>query len=230
MTDASDGKRPPTIPPPRKDRPPLRANIFSAMQKGNTALMPLFPYLHPGAMVPAGAVLRGGPDRSYGHFFHHNTVDEVVVAFAANGSLLQTGQVFVGGRVHGVNSFLKNEKDPASYAVMCITQRQSEGEAQKEAVSIQCAKCRTQVFRRDFDATPPADALEPYHPFPSIVVTLEIVGEYNADAALRTCASCGHVNEPFPAAAWGWGGYASQSATILDGRRLLAAVAEQARG
>jgi hypothetical protein len=218
------------IPPPRKDRPPLRANIFAAMQKGNTALMPLFPYLHPGAMVPAGAVLRGGPDRNYGHFFHHNTVDEVVVAFAANGSLLQTGQVFVGGRVHGVNSFLKDEKNPASYAVMCITQRQSEDAPQKEAVSVQCAKCRQEVFRRDFDATPPEDAYEPNHPFTTLVMTLAIVREYNGDAALRTCAACGHVNAPFPAEAWGWESYATQSATVLEGRNALAAVAAEARG
>jgi hypothetical protein len=227
MTEASSGP-PLVIPPPRRDRPPLRANIFAAMQKGNTALMPLFPYLHPGAMVPAGAVLQGGPNRSYGHFFHHNTVDEVVVAFAANGSLLQTGQVFVGGRVHGVNSFLKDEKDPASYAVMCITQRQSEGAPQNEAISVQCAKCRREVFRRDFEVTPPADALETDYPFPTLVMTLEVFRDYNADAMLRTCGGCGHVNEPFPAAAWGWDVYVSQSEKVIDGRKSLAAVAERA--
>ena len=98
------------ISPPRSDRLPLRNNIFDAMQKGNTALMPLFPHLYPGAMVPAGAVFRGGPNKYYGHFFHHNTVDEVVVTFGANGALLKTGQVFVGTRMHGVDCFLKNEK------------------------------------------------------------------------------------------------------------------------
>ena len=40
------------IPPPRADRPPIRVNVFEAMQHSNTQLMPLFPYLHPGAMVP----------------------------------------------------------------------------------------------------------------------------------------------------------------------------------
>jgi hypothetical protein len=216
-----------TIPPPRPDRPPLRANIFAAMQKGNTALMPLFPHLYPGAMVPAGAVLRGGPDKRYGHFFHHNTVDEVVVAFAANGSLLQTGQVFVGGRVHGVNSFLKDEKNPDSFALMCITQRQSEDEPQHEAISVQCAQCRNEVFRRDLDATPPADACEPYHPFVTVVWSMSVFREYNASAALRTCPSCGHVNDPFPTSVWGWETYETQSATIIEGRKTLAGAAAQ---
>jgi len=100
------------IAPPRADRPPLRNNLFHALQRGNTTLMPLFPYVHPGAMVPAGAVLWGGPGRTYGQFRHHNTVDEIVFTGAANGALLKTGQVFVGGRVHGVDSFLKDESDP----------------------------------------------------------------------------------------------------------------------
>src|ERR1700722_2435803 len=106
------------IPPPRAARPPMLANAFEAMQRGNTQLMPLFPYLHSGAMVPAGAMILGGPSADYGHFFHHNTQDEVVLALACNGAVLATGQVFVGARIHGVNSFLKNEKDPKAFAIM----------------------------------------------------------------------------------------------------------------
>ncbi len=177
-------------------------------------MMPLFPHLYPGAIVPAGAILRGGPDRSYGHFFHHNTVDEVVVAFAAKGSLLRTGQVFVGGRVHGVNSFLKNEKDPESFAVLCITQRQCESGEQREAFAIQCSACRHEIFRRDFDATPVPDADQVSHPFPTIAALPALCAEYNGDPAIRTCAECGHRNDPFPTAAWGWEGYADQSETV----------------
>ena len=40
------------IPPPRSDRPPLHSNAFDVAQGSNTQLKPLFPYLHPGAMVP----------------------------------------------------------------------------------------------------------------------------------------------------------------------------------
>jgi hypothetical protein len=218
-----------TIPPPRPDRPPLRANVFEAMQHGNTQLMPLFPYLHPGAMVPAGAMILGGPQQGYGHFFHHNTQDEVVVAMAANGAVLSTGQVFVGARIHGVNSFLKNEKDPKSYAVMLITQRQADSGPQSEAVSLRCEKCHEEIFHKEFDATPPPDAMETDVPFVSVDLLPELFAEYNGDATKRTCPKCAHVNEPFPVAAWGWDKYHEQSKAAIEGRKLLAELARAAK-
>ena len=218
-----------TIPLPRADRPPLKANVFEAMQHGNTQLMPLFPYLHPGAMVPAAAMIIGGPNAAYGHFFHHNTQDEIVVALAANGAVLSTGQVFVGARVHGVNSFLKNEKDPKAYAVMLITQRQAASGKQTEACSIRCEKCHEEVFLKEFDATPPPDAMESDHPFVSVAVLPELFAAYNDDAAKRTCPKCNHVNAPFPVAAWGWDKYADQSAVAIAGRRALDEVARGAK-
>ena len=81
------------IPPPRSDRPPMHSNAFDVIQGINTQLKPLFPYLHPGAMVPASALLIGGPSADYGHFFHHNTQHELVLALACNGAVLPTGQV-----------------------------------------------------------------------------------------------------------------------------------------
>jgi hypothetical protein len=218
-----------TIPPPRADRPPLKANVFEAMQHGNTQLLPLFPYLHPGAMVPAGAMIQGGPNQAYGHFFHHNTQDEVVVAMATNGAVLNTGQVFVGARVHGVNSFLKNEKDPKAYAVMLITQRQADSGVQTEACSIRCEKCHEEIFHKEFDATPPPDAKESDHPFVSVAVLPELFADFNNDAAKRTCPKCSHVNAPFPVAAWGWDQYANQSAVAIAGRRALDEVARGAK-
>lgn len=210
-----------TIPPPRADRPPLRVNVFEAMQHGNTQLMPLFPYLHPGAMVPAGAMIIGGPDASYGHFFHHNTQDEVVLAVAANGAVLQTGQVFVGARIHGVNSFLKNEKDPKAYAIMVITQRQADSGPQHEAISLRCEKCHDEIYLREFDATPPTDAMESDHPFVSVALLPGLFAEFNNDTAKRVCGKCGHSNDPFPVAAWGWDKYAIQSNTAIAGRQAL---------
>ena len=53
------------IPPPRPDRPPLHANAFDVAQGSNTQLKPLFPYLHPGAMVPASALLIASARRSH---------------------------------------------------------------------------------------------------------------------------------------------------------------------
>src|SRR4029079_10138238 len=103
------------IPPPRADRQPLHANLFNVMQKANTTLVPLFPYMHPGAMVPAGALFIGGPGRDYGQFYHHNSVDEISIAFVARDATLQSGQLYNGGRVHGVNSFLKDQTKAGSY-------------------------------------------------------------------------------------------------------------------
>jgi hypothetical protein len=210
-----------TIPPPRQDRPPLRNNVFSAMGKGNTALMPLFPHLYPGAMVPAGAVLHGGPGKSYGHFFHHNSVDEVVMTFAAEGALLKTGQLFVGARVHGVDSFLKDETDPKSFAVFCITQRQVESGAQEEAITLACKECREEIFRYEFDVTPEPDASEDQTPFLTIPETLNAINKFNGDEKARTCSKCGHLNEPFPAEPWGWSNYVDQKATVLGARHVL---------
>ena len=217
------------IPPPRADRPPLKTNVFAAMQHANTQLIPLFPYLHPGAMVPAGAILKGGPDANYGHFFHHNTQDEVVVTLASNGCMLQTGQVFVGARIHGVNSFLKNEKDPAAYGVLLITQLQAEAGPQTEAVSLRCEKCHEEIFFREFDATPPADADETRHPFVSVALLPDLFQPFNSDETLRTCGKCGHRNAPFPVAAWGWDRYAMQSALTGMGRNALGVAAEGQR-
>ena len=142
------------IPPPRRDRPPMHANAFDVAQGSNTQLKPLFPYLHPGAMVPCSALLIGGPDADYGHFFHHNTQHEIVLTLAANGAVLPTGQVFIGAVIHGVNSFLKNEKDPKSFATFVITQMQAESGVQTEACSLRCEKCHEQIFFKEFDATP----------------------------------------------------------------------------
>jgi hypothetical protein len=217
------------IPPPRADRPPLRVNVFEAMQHSNTQLMPLFPYLHPGAMVPAGAMIIGGPDAAYGHFFHHNTQDEVVLAMAASGAVLQTGQVFVGARIHGVNSFLKNEKAPGSFGIMVITQRQADSGPQTEAVSLRCEKCHEEIFLQEYDATPPEDAMEGDHPFVSIAAMPALFAGFNGDAALRTCGKCGHVNQPFPVAAWGWDKYTAQSTAAIAGRQLLAAAMHPAK-
>jgi hypothetical protein len=209
------------IPPPHPDRPPLVVNLFEVLQHGNTQLIPLFPYMHPGAMVPAGALLRGGPGKRYGQFFHHNTVDEVVMCYAASGSVLQTGQVFVGGRVHGVTSFLKDEKNPESFAVMCITQRQAENGPQDEAVELRCGKCNESVFHESFDGTPPAESPEGIYAFPSISVPPKLLAAYNASPERRTCRSCGHVNEPFPLADWGWETYLECSERTSAGLQLL---------
>jgi hypothetical protein len=209
------------IPPPRADRPPLRANVLSHMQQANTAQAPLFPYLHPGAIVATGALFVGEPNKDYGQFYHHNTVDEVIFAFVANGATLQTGQLYTGGRVHGVNSFLKDQTAPGSFALFTVTQRQLEAGAQPEAIALLCMKCRKEIFKAEFDGATPPDALEIDHPFASAARLPALLRGFNEDPEQRRCAGCDHVNEPFPVHLWGWDAYAEQSRVMAQAKRLL---------
>ena len=175
--------------------------------------MPLFPYDSAGAIVPCGAVLVGGPDMEYGHFFHWNTVNEVVVTYGANKAMLAAGQIFVTQQLHGVNSFLRDEKDPEAFALMVITQHQSTSGDQREARLARCKKCKAELARHDYDATPHglpgydpdnygADD-DPVRQFATTYQSVAFVALRNSDEG-RTCAKCGHVNDPFPAERWGW--------------------------
>lgn len=213
------------IAPPDGSREPLRINLFDRMMVANTQLAPLFPYFGEGAIVPAGAILRGEKDATYGQFFHTNSVDEVIVAFGAEGSLTDTGFVFVGANTHGVNSFLKNEEDPNSFLVVVITQRQRVGEEQNEAVTLRCVKCKDVVAQLAFDSTPPpanhyADPAGE-RAFPTLIFSAEAAEQYNQDEASRTCKKCGTLNPRFPLERWGWTAYTVQSRTAADGRRAL---------
>lgn len=212
------------IPPPRADRQPLRANLLNSMQKAGMQLVPLFPYMHAGAMVPAGSLFIGGPEADYGHFFHGNTVDEVIVAFVTDGGTLKTGQLYVGGRSHGVNSFLKNEHQPGSFAVFSITQRQVEQGEQTESMGVRCEQCREMIYEYEFDASSPADtpvADEVEYPFKAHRGSIDAMSRYNADEQHRTCSGCGHVNRVFPIEGWRWDRYATQSELMLQAKRRL---------
>jgi hypothetical protein len=208
--DIEDTRR---IPPPDPDREPLKVNVYERMAKAAAQLMPLFPYDSAGAIVPCGAVLTGGPDKEYGHFFHWNSVNEVVVTYGANSAMLAPGQIFVTQQLHGVNSFLRDEKDAEAFAVMVITQHQSSSGDQKEAVIARCKQCKAELVRHSYDATPHGlpgyDAeryggeTDPIRQFATLYASTEFVALRNSDEG-RTCAECGHVNAVFPAERWGW--------------------------
>jgi len=195
------------IPSPSDKCVPLKNNLYNCMQKGNANLTLLFPYLHKGAIVAAGALFIGGRDSDYGNFYHHNSVDEVITNFSSNGALLQSGQVYCGGRVHGVSSFLKDEKNADSFALMSVIQRQEEKDKQTEAVSIHCSKCRERLLHSEFDATPTKNSTELDLPFPSVACLPEIFEKYNLSKKERTCPKCKTVNKKFPVKAWGWEEY-----------------------
>jgi hypothetical protein len=218
------------IPPPRDDRPPLKANVFEAARGGNCTLAPMFPYLHAGAIVPTLALFWGRAAGDYGHFEHFNTIDEIVIVFGADGAAgrARTGLVRVNARTHMVGKFLPDPDNPETYSLISITQRQSEQEPQREGVWFKCEKCQTDMMRLDFDWEPvvtPAQerALGAVVPLETVIRSAEAAERYNAN---RTCPKCGHENKAFPLERWGWDRYAAQTAAVRRARTTLTAAAE----
>lgn len=220
------------IPKPTGRREPLKTNVFERMVGASSQLLELFPYHDSGAVVPCGAIFTGDPDDGeFGHFFHWNTVEELTVVYGANGAMLQTGQIFANQSLHGVNSFLRDPKDPGAYAVMTITQRQSEEGEQREAIIFRCQKCHQQLLRFEYESTP--KGLDGYRPdqwggtpddeYPMFSTTwgsAEAAARYN-DESVRTCGKCGHVNDEFPEPKWGWTRYVEQSRTTNRSKAAL---------
>ncbi|MDI2131278.1 hypothetical protein [Yinghuangia seranimata] len=227
------------IPSPDPEREPLKTNVYARMAQAAAQLTPLFPYDHAGAIVPCGNVLIGGEDVAYGHFFHWNTVDEVVVAYGSEGSVLNSGQIMATRNLHGVNSFLRDQTNPEAYAVLVVTQRQAEEGTQSEAITARCAKCKAEIVRHEYDATPhdlprfdadrygdPGDAVIQ---FPSAVGSAEFVEMRNSEEG-RTCTECGHVNASFPGELWGWARQVRQTRAVSAAHRALVAAAVAPEG
>ena len=218
------------IPPPTGEREPLKANVFERMQSANTELVPIFPYYGHGAFVPCGALFKGEPGLDMGHFFHNNTVDEVVCVFGGNNAMLQTGQVIATPKLHGVNTFLKKPQDPESFLVIAITQRQSDDGDQREALLFRCAKCHEHLLDWEFTSTPKDQPGDRYPEFVTLTEGVEPAEKYNADEAIRTCSKCGYLNPPFPLELWGWKKWAVQQRTVNDARKALLAKADAQLG
>jgi hypothetical protein len=220
------------IAPPSPDREPLKANVYERMAKAAAQLMPLFPYEDAGSIVPCGSILMGGPDQSYGHFFHWNTACEVVVVYGANNALLASGQIMANQNLHGVNSFLRDEKDPEAYALIVVTQHQSVDGDQREALIARCKNCKAELVRHDYNASPfgtpgyEADryglASDPIRQFITTLGSAEFAELRNTDQG-RTCAACGHVNDPFPERGWGWVRQVAQTRAVAASYHALKA-------
>lgn len=220
------------IPPPSGRRDPLKVNIFDVMGGAACQLIPLFPYHDAGAMVPCGAIMTGDADDSnFGHFFHYNTVEEVLITFGANKAMLQTGQMYVTQQLHGVNSFLRDSADPEAFILMTITQHQAEEGDQSEAILFRCQKCSEQLARLDYNATP--KGIDGYDPtqwdgclddevpmFTTIWGSDRAAIAYDEDST-RTCPKCGHVNPTFPHHKWGWNRYVEQVRTAEAAKRAM---------
>jgi hypothetical protein len=236
---AGADRAPRRIPPPAGAREPLKVNVYERMTDASCQLMPLFPYRDAGAIVPCGAIFTGEPgDGKFGHFFHYNTVEEVAVTYGASDAMLATGQIFVTQRLHGVNSFLRNPDSADAFVLMTITQRQSEGGDQGEAIIFRCQNCHAELLRYDYDATPPG--VDGYNPaqwggaaddeipmFVTLWGTLEAARQYSQET-IRTCGQCGHVNEEHPVTKWGWQRWIDQSRTAGQAKAAMRAAAAAA--
>lgn len=208
-----------TIPPPDPARPPLRANVFACAQTTATTLVPLFPYLDEGAIVPCISVFRGGPGRRYGRFQHFNTVDEVIMMFGS-----PPGMVFVGPKLHPVGAPFEDVEDPGSTSVALITQRQVIGDSQREEYRFLCEGCQRRLSVFGFDATPAKRGEQPPHaPFPTLVEGRAAAEQHNAREADLTCRHCGHENPPFPVEYWGWTEYAEQTRVAAHAEQSMRA-------
>ncbi len=184
------------------------------MRTTTTQLLPLFPYLGPGAMLPAGALFRGRPGAEYGRFFHRNSEEEVNVCFGAQQALGAAGVMFIGGKMHEVQAPLLDTNDPNAFLVAVITQRQQdEGREQRESVIFRCSECNNKLHQVDYSAELP-DPERPdlvtggrvddeYDMFPTMWGSILATDSFNSDENARTCTRCGHVNPPFPAEAVG---------------------------
>jgi hypothetical protein len=212
------------IPPPSRDKLPLKQNAFEFMRGANSTLIPLFPYLDEGSMLPAGTVYYGHGSTHFGQFEHWNDVDEVFIVFAAKGARFRSGTVRVGPRQHFVGSPFMGSDEPDAMALIVITQRQSVGRPQKERVVFRCEKCRNVLLDHDFDATPPPrgrqrETLGSQAPFTTLTEGVVAYERYNENLE---CSKCGHVNQPFPIPLWGNDRYSAQTRLVRWAREELA--------
>lgn len=225
------------VQPPTGEREPLKVSVFERMSKSTAQLMPIFPYDGAGVMVPCGAMLYGGPDRPHGHFFHWNTVSEILVSWGTKDSMIGTGAFMATQPFHGVNSFLRDETQEGAYALVTITQRQSSEEGQREALTAKCEKCKQDLVKYEYDSAP--EGTPDYDPnrfghesdvfkqFSTQWGGKEFVKRRNSE---RTCANCGHENYIFDLKVWGWDRLVDQTTIANAAYHALRSSAKEVLG
>ena len=137
-------------------------------------------------------------------FLHYNTVDEVALILAAKGApaaYLRSGMLFVGPNEHIVPGFAKGQTN--DFFLMFAVQRQSTDSEQIENVTFFCFECQSELYRHKYSASELECAYR-FAPAATVQGALDAALAYNADSALQTCNSCGHVNPTFSHRLWGW--------------------------
>jgi len=216
------------IPLPSGNRVPLKTNVFDFIQNSVCTLSPLFPYVDEESIVPCIATFRGAPGKRYGRFQHFNTVDELAVIFGAQGGERRgtAGMVHVGAKLHTVQAPIDDPEDAGDVRVVVITQRQVRDKPQREEVRFICDECEWMLCKFAFEEIPAKrgsvrTSIGQTNAFSSIRLSFESALKFNADENLRRCGRCGHVNPPFPTAAWGWDDYARQTEIAQISRQSL---------
>src|SRR5215510_4991558 len=82
----------------------VKKNLFEEVihATGTLELVPVFPYLDDGAIVPCLSVSLGGAGAQRFQFFHDNVVPEVLLCLAEEQGALRAGQMMVLPNLHGV--------------------------------------------------------------------------------------------------------------------------------
>jgi len=188
---------------------PVKKNLFEEVihATGTLELVPVFPYLDNGAIVPCLSVSLGGKSTQRFQFFHDNVVPEVALCLAEQHGALKVGQIMVLPNLHGVNNFLKDVQDQSAYLVVLITIRVNDQDDQREGFLIRCEQCNELLYQR-YQNIKDGPARSYYPEFYALAFYADAVEEFNASD--RTCAKCGHVQPPFPVDQMGWRRYAMQ--------------------
>jgi hypothetical protein len=227
-----------TIPAPSGEREVLKVNIFERVITANAVLMPVFPYLGPGAIVVCGGLVGGGPDAlgvGRGGFHHQNTQQEVTVTYGSAGFIRAPGDYAANPDTHANRNFF-TATDPADHvALITVVQRQTDADRanqQRESIQFRCAHCGDLLYGFDYTAAPgqrpchrdeePAGREDDIVPlFPTLWGTLTGARRFAADPGLRTCAACGHITEPYEYAGVGCHRFVAQHLSANIARRSL---------
>ncbi|HEX3971646.1 MAG TPA: Rieske 2Fe-2S domain-containing protein [Stellaceae bacterium] len=223
---------PNTIAPPSDERVPLKVNCYDYARTATAALSPMFPYFAPGCIVPCIALQDPGARGEMGYFVHYNTVQEVNLCVGSSNTFRVPGGVSVGPTTHPVGQKPDQAEHSNMFYMGVITQRQSVGVPQNEAMIFHCDKCGAELLRRDYGADEFPDRLDgPTDPqiigLPTISQSSAAAEAYNASDAARTCKSCGHVSKAFPTGYWGWDHYRRRTAIAVTSRKIMGEVAAQ---
>jgi len=212
---------------PHKTRPPLHQNVYWFARMVNAQLVPMFPYLDAGSIVPCVNMFYGGPGSNVGHFVHYNTVDEIFVNFGAVQSWVKPGIARVGTRSHGVGSFDTKDDPEGMVIINVITQRHPFDVPQREATIMLCHECKHEIARRDYDGNPAPSPDSDYHrpglpTFNTLIESSRTAEDFNALGETIPCPKCGAQNRSFPLHKWGWDEYRKRTLATVNAMRAFA--------